>query len=244
MKLSLPTGVGIIMLCAVSAEESAAQKASCEAGISIGAFVYRGDLTPASIGSYRTASWNANLFVNRVLNDRVSVRANLALGRLAGNDAAYAKPGWRQQRAFRFGASITEASALLVWNKWGSSRKVTPYLLGGAGLSFVNIHRDWSSFNADYFSRENLSARIAEDASRNPPGIIPVLQGGAGLRYTLTDRISLAAETTLRFTRTDYLDGFSIAANSERNDHYASHTIGIIYRFGKQSGIDCPVVKN
>jgi len=243
MKLSLSTSIGIIVLC-IAGEKAQAQNSVYEGGISIGAFVYRGDLTPSAIGSYRTASWNANVFVNRLVNDRVSIRANLAFGRLEGNDAAYAKPDWRKERAFRFGASVTEASALLVWNKWGTSRRVTPYLLGGAGLSFVSIHRDWSSFNGDYFSRENLSDRLAEDVSRQPPRFIPVLQGGGGLRYQLTDRISLAAETTLRFTRTDYLDGFSIAANSDRNDHYASHTIGIIYRFGKQRGIDCPVVKN
>lgn len=213
-----------------------------EMGLGGGVFVYQGDLTPSAPGSYRTLSPAVNLFVNRIIDKKFSVRGSLFYGGLKGNDAAYPSPQWRTQRALSFNARNFEITALLLYHPVGTDRRLYTYLFGGAGFAFTKIYRDWSNFNADYFIRENLQALLNEDLTQNPPKILPVVPVGAGIRYALTTRVSAFAETSYRLTRTDYLDGFSKVANPDLTDHYQSHTIGIVWSFGKRTALDCPVI--
>ena len=87
-----------------------------------------------------------------------------------------------------------------------------------------------------------MQAGLAVDAAKSLPPIIPVLPVGAGVRYSLNDRFSLIGETSYRLSFTDYLDGFSKAANPNKNDHYLSHSIGVIYSFKKKNNkeLGCP----
>lgn len=213
-----------------------------EIGLGGGVFVYQGDLTPSPIGSYRTLSPAANLFVNRIIDKKFSVRGSLFYGELKGDDAAYPDPEWRTQRALSFNARNIELTALLLYHPLGTGRRLYTYLFGGAGLGFTRITRDASRFNAEYFVLENLQTLLNEDLQRNPPKAVPVIPVGAGIRYGLTTRLSAFAETSYRLTRTDYLDGFSKVANPDLTDHYQSHTIGIVWSFGKRTALDCPVI--
>lgn len=89
----------------------------------------------------------------------------------------------------------------------------------------------------------DVQAGLAVDAAKTLPRIIPVVPVGAGVRYALSDRFSLTAETSYRLSFTDYMDGFSKSANPDKNDHYLSHSIGIIYSFGKKDKkLGCPSV--
>lgn len=213
-----------------------------EIGLGGGVFVYQGDLTPSPIGSYRTLSPTVNLFVNRIIDKKFSLRGSLFYGGLRGDDAAYPDPEWREQRALSFNARNIELTALLLYHPLGTDRRLYTYLFGGAGLGFTRITRDASRFNAEYFVLENLQALLNEDLQRSPPKVLPVVPVGAGIRYRVTTRLSAFAETSYRFTRTDYLDGFSKAANPDLTDHYQSHTIGIVWSFGKRTALDCPVI--
>ena len=71
-----------------------------EAGLSVGSFIYQGDLTPSDLGSYQTMMPNIGFFAARLLNRSFSLRANFTFGRLKGNDALYEKPEYRRQRNF------------------------------------------------------------------------------------------------------------------------------------------------
>jgi hypothetical protein len=66
---------------------------------------------------------------------------------------------------------------------------------------------------------------------------------GIGLRYGISSRLAVSVESSYRLMFTDYLDGFSQAANPEKNDHYHSTTIGLIYRIGKKNMLGCPVLR-
>lgn len=213
-----------------------------EIGLTGGAFVYQGDLTPSQFGSYRTPRPTVNLFINRIISPVFSVRGSLFYGGLLGNDAAYQKPEWRQQRSLNFSSSALELSALLIWNAWSTEKKLVPYLFGGAGFTLLNIKRDWSHFNGEFFSNEDLGTRVMEDVAHATPKMIPVVPVGIGVQYSLSKKLSVTAETAYRLTRTDYLDGFSKAGNPELTDHYQSHTIGLLYRFGKKSSLNCPTI--
>jgi hypothetical protein len=96
--------------------------------------------------------------------------------------------------------------------------------------------------NSEVFtSTDNVQTGLSTDISHRLPKVLPVIPAGLGGRYAVTNKISLTLETSYRLSYTDYLDGFSKSANPNQRDHYFSHTIGILYSFGKKSGIDCPV---
>jgi hypothetical protein len=242
MNAFLRKGIGIALLFFYGNSETHAQMnlARLEIGLTGGTFIYQGDLTPSPIGSYRTWRPAVNLFVNRVLNSSFSLRTSLFYGGLRGDDAAYNYPAWRPQRALNFNATALELSELLVWNAWSTDRTFTPYVFGGIGLSFLNIKRDYSNFNGEFFTSEDLASRLTEDISHDPPKLVPVVPIGIGVQYALRKNLSLIGETAYRLTRTDYLDGFSKAGNPELYDHYQSHTVGVLYKFGKKNNLNCP----
>ena len=222
---------------------------SWQVGINAGMFIYEGDLTPSKLGSYKTLKPGFGLYVSRILSPAFILRTNLSFGKLKGDDAKYNDPDWRKQRNFNFTSPVTEISELLVWNIFKNNsnevgKRFSPYLFGGAGISFIKVNRDYSNFNAAYFGDgSDLPARLAEDIATNTPKRIFVLPVGAGVEYYLSPSIALTAETNFRYTFTDYLDGFSKGANPEKKDFYHSHTIGLVYKFGSKNEVGCPVVK-
>ncbi|HEY6956473.1 MAG TPA: DUF6089 family protein [Flavisolibacter sp.] len=238
----LRNGIGLVLLFSFVNTRTLAQidVSKLEVGVTGGIFVYQGDLTPSPIGSYRTLKPTFNLFVNRTLTGTFSLRTSLFYGGLMGNDAAYSSPEWRQQRNLAFNTRNIELSELLVWRAWRAERGLVPYVFGGIGASFLNIKRDWSRFNPEFFTSENLAARVAEDISHSTPTVLPVIPVGIGLQYSISKKLCILAETVYRFTRTDYLDGFSKAGNPRLNDHYQSHTIGLLYKFGRKDNLNCP----
>ncbi len=219
-----------------------------EVGLSGGVFVYQGDLTPQALGSYKTMKPQLALHLYRIISPAFSVRFNINRGKLYGNDAKYSNPDWRQQRNFNFTTPVTELSVQGVWSFLQSrSPRFSPYVFAGAGFSFLKIKRDWSNMNTTVFNDgSDVQAGLAIDAAKSTPRIMPVVPVGAGVRYALNDRFSLIGETSYRLSFTDYLDGFSKAANPNKNDHYLSHSIGVIYSFNKKntgkSKLGCPSV--
>jgi Domain of unknown function (DUF6089) len=216
-------------------------------GISAGAFVYQGDLTPSALGSYKTLRPAINLFASKLFSPSFALRGNLAFGGLKGDDAKYDHPAYRQQRNFNFASPVLEISGIAEWNILGRnyvSRGFSPYLFAGAGFSLLKIRRDYSRLNTEYFgSGSDLITGLTADAQRSLPRGLLVLPVGVGTRYYLSDRIGISAETSYRIMSNDYLDGFSRAANPAKGDHYYSHTIGVVYRLGKKNTLGCPVVK-
>jgi hypothetical protein len=219
-----------------------------ELGVNGGLFIYMGDLTPNDLGSFRTMKPVIGISGSRIVNNALAARANLVFGGLRGDESKYANPAYRRQRNLSFRSSVFEISAQMVWNPLGknySDKGFSPYLFGGAGLSFLKINRDWSRFNAEFFSAEpNIVNGLAADQNHRVPRALPVFPLGAGLRYFVSPRISVHTETTYRVAFSDYLDGFSEAANPSKLDHYYSQTIGLIYRLGKKNMLGCPVIRN
>ena len=215
-----------------------------EAGMGFSSFVYQGDLTPMRFGAFNTMRFGANLFASKLLSPSFAARVNLAVGGLRGDESTYSTPEYRQQRNFRFRSPVTELSVQAVWNPLGTNfedRGFSPYFFAGAGLAFVHVKRDYSDYNADYFDPvSDLSAKLALDAAHKPPRVLPVAPIGGGIRYNFNARWAVNAESSYRLTGSDYLDGFSEAANPNRNDHYHTITIGVIYRIGKKNLLACP----
>ena len=162
-------------------------------GIGVGAFIYQGDLTPSSIGSYKTLKPAITLFASRLFSPSFAVRANLAFGQLRGDDAKYDNPEYRQQRNFNFHTAVIELSGLAEWNilaKNYTTRGFAPYVFGGIGYGFLKIRRDWSNLNVAYFGAESdFMTNLSADAQYSLPKGVLVLPVGIGGRYYLNDKI-------------------------------------------------------
>ena len=219
-----------------------------EWGVSIGFLVYQGDLTPERLGSFRTQKLSLGLHASRILSPSFSLRAHLTVGKLKGDDARYANPEYRQQRNFNFTSPVAELSGQFVWNITGrnyADKGFSTYLFAGAGVSFLKIKRDWSNINPGYFLPEisEIWAGLAADSAHALPRVIPVIPAGAGIKYFITPQWAVNAETSYRIAATDYLDGFSQAANPDKKDKYLGYSVGLIYRTGKKNRLACPVVR-
>lgn len=248
MKQAITAGIFMLLINCVSVPAFAQRDLSkFEIGLSAGVLVYQGDLTPYRLGSYNTLRPVIAFSVNRIINTKFSLRTNLAFGGLRGDDGTYSTPPYRQQRNFNFKTPVFEISELLVAtilgaNAAGRNPGVSAYVFGGPGFTVLNIRRDWSRFNAEYFSSESATiAGLVSDQQHAVPRLIPVVPLGIGARFPISARLSLALETSYRFTFTDYLDGFSKSANDSRKDSYQGHTIGLIYNFKRNNSLKCPV---
>jgi opacity protein-like surface antigen len=222
-----------------------------EVGIVGGLFVYQGDLTPSAAGDFKTSRPGFGIFATRNINRNLAIRFQLLRGGLKGDDAKYDNPAWRQQRNFNFKSPVTELSGSFVWHLLGLQANeagiinFSPYFFGGLGYSFLKIKRDYSSFNYTHFAGETgVLTGLAEDVNHKLPKGIFEFPVGAGVRYGINEKLSFNLEGTYRLTSTDYLDGFSQAANPARNDHFHTLTVGLIYSFGKRNKWDCPKIRN
>jgi Domain of unknown function (DUF6089) len=239
----------VIMTVSFSKTNAQFQSKGIEAGIGLGAYVYEGDLTPNRFGSFKTTKPGIHFFGSIVVNANLSLRINLAIAKLKGDESKYSIPEYRQQRSFNFKTGLFELSALGVWDIRGNNYnrekgRLSPYIFSGAGLSFVKIRRDWSNMNTEIFDPESaVQVGLTIDAQKKLPRIIPFIPAGLGLRYEISDRFAISAETGYRFVFTDYLDGFSYSANPKRDDHYHSTTVGLIMKFGKGNSLACPKIK-
>jgi opacity protein-like surface antigen len=220
-----------------------------EIGISAGTMIYQGDLAPSALGSLKTMKPTATIYGARIINESFSVRLNFTLGGLKGDESLYSKPSWRQKRNFTFNSPITEASALLVWNVFGNHgsenfSRFSPYVFGGAGYSFLNIHRDWSKMDRNIFGpTSHNGAGFIKDSLHILPKGVPVIPLGIGLRYALSSNIALTTELNYRYSFSDYIDGFSYAANPSSKDSYYTFIVGAVYTFGDRNFLKCPKLK-
>lgn len=245
MRLIFRTGILPFMFCMQGVDLNAQSLLSkLEFGAQAGTFIYQGDLTPSRLGSLKTPGWQLGLSASMPLNNFLSARANFSFGKLKGDDAKYAHPGWRQHRNLNFKSPVFEVAGLVNWDIMGDPKNsigLSPYLFGGVGLSFLKVRRDASNFDSEYFSAENaVTAGLNSDLNHSTPRTLLVFPVGAGVRYPLTEYISLNAEAAYRIAFNDYIDGFSKAGNPSRKDHYHSLSVGLLYRFKSPGSVKCP----
>jgi hypothetical protein len=222
-------------------------------GVQAGVNVYMGDLTPEPLGAYKTMKPALAIFAARVLSPSFMLRGNLLFSSLKADEAKYSKPEWRRQRNFSFTTPVTELSGLLVWNIFKNNdnyldRRFSPYLFAGAGVSFMRVQRNYSNLNTIVFDdASEVRTGLAQDLTVTPPRSMLVLPMGAGVEYYISPKVSLTAETNFRYSYTDYIDGFSKAANPNKKDYYYTHTLGAIFKFsdsgkGGKGKTGCPTV--
>ncbi|MEI6898562.1 MAG: hypothetical protein WCL00_01690 [Bacteroidota bacterium] len=70
------------------------------------------------------------------------------------------------------------------------------------------------------FKDPTVFAKLAADINHGTPRVLPVIPIGAGVEFPLSQKLFLTTEASYRLTLSDYIDGFSIAADPNKKDHY------------------------
>lgn len=220
---------------------------SISVGLETGTLVYQGDLVPSIAGSFRNSKLLFGINVSKQFFPHFGIKASLSKGQIGADESIYSEPSWRQLRAFQFQTPVTEFSSLIVFDfadqSLDQTKRLTPYLFAGIGVSFLKVNRDWSRINLAAFDpKASTILGLGIDTLKNTPKVLPVIPLGAGLKYTLNERWTANAELGFRMSMSDYLDGFSKAGNASAKDFYYALKLGISYQFGS-NGIKCPPAK-
>ncbi len=241
---------GMLLVFALGFTRVTAQlfPAKYELGLTGGGFIYQGDLAPRVWGSLKTTRPGFGGYAGRILSPAVTIRFAFNIGTLRGDETKFDRPEYRKYRAFKFTGTLREFSLQAKLNLESLTPytlKWKPYLFAGVGIAYINTRTDYSEFEAGFFGPNSSTITgLAIDITRPAKMQKPVVPIGVGLRYYLTEDLSLNIEGSYRLTNTDYIDGFSQSANPNMNDHYLVATVGLSYKFGRKSRYACPVVKD
>lgn len=199
----------VVMCClllgfAAHAEEELEYK--MDMGVGMGGCFYLGD---ANSSPFANLSMMGGITARRLLNPRMAVKANLAIGHIHGSssgtfiptDAYIQAPEGGIPTTVNFSRNVLDIGAQFELSFWGfgtgvgykGNSRITPYILAGAGVTI------------------GMGGHAKTCAGMN----IPV---GVGVKYKLRPRVNIGFEWTMRFTTTDKLD--ATGYGTQLNDPY------------------------
>jgi len=261
---SLSSLTAVVIFFALSSSGAYGQRH--EIGVTFGGMYYLGDLNPSRQFAMTKPSFGAVYRLN--INDRMSLRANLLHGTLAGDDAVVQ---FNRNRNLSFTAPIWEGSAIfeftfLPFVAGNPSTIATPFVMAGFGLTHFNPKTMDNSGIEIYLRDLNT-----EDNTEKYSLFTTNMLFGIGIRYNLVSPIVLTLEWSMRSTGTDFIDDVSgyypvlstttapqrrelsdrslvgagtnqgrLRGNPDTNDWYSFAGLSITFRIKHLSPHDCP----
>lgn len=191
------------------------QAQSLEIGAGFGLTTYDGELTPPSlIGRFYILEPGVTVFARYNFNRFFAARVGFVATAVRGDDQKSGS-SWRETRNLSFNTSIYEFSAIGEWNVFGfypnkEGRWFSFYLFGGAAFYTFN---PTTSFNGQVVDLQPLGTE-GQGLPQYPDRELYSLRQfavpfGGGLKWAVTDRLTLSGEIGWRRTFTDYLDDVS-----------------------------------
>ncbi|MDX1942333.1 MAG: DUF6089 family protein [Saprospiraceae bacterium] len=179
-------------------------------GITIGAMAYNGDVSPASpFDLAQQIRPSFGVFGRTSFSNRLSAKLMINFGSVDGSDAFSAYP----ERGLQFQSKIVEANLTgelhLIRIRHTESSFTFPYFYGGVGLFHFNPKAelpDGSLVELQPLGTEGQGLPGYEKKYSRTQVNFPM---GAGVRFILSDRWSIAFEIGGRMLLTDYLDDVS-----------------------------------
>lgn len=233
---------GMLCLC-LAFTHAAAQPSAVTFGASLGAALYQGDLAHHHLGSFNRPGFSAQALTQLELHPGFALRGYFSFTQISDDEQGYR--GYHPYRNFRFKTTIRELSLQLALYPLEISAaedppRISPYLTGGAGFAYLRIRRNWSGFNPTYSWQKWVLDGLHLDTTTTLPTHTLLFPMGLGLRVRIGEYFSVYAEAIHRLTQSEYLDGFSKAANPYRNDAFTSFTAGFLVSLGAfRNGYGC-----
>lgn len=217
---------GLLLLFVLSL--SAAGQRSADYGIYGGATSYLGDINPNRL-FYRPQP-AGGLFYRYNLNPRQSIRANVLLGGLKGNDFDFNNP-YQQARDTSFSGLVGEGVLqfefnFLQYSTQGKRWNFTPYIAAGVGIAYFNT-----------------------DSPINEGPFQPVIPFSVGFKINIYKNLGIEAEYGFRKTFYDKFDGLkdNIDPNHKawlhNNDWYSFAGISFTWKIYNKL-VGCPAFKD
>lgn len=170
---------------------------------------YFGDLQSKSL-TLDQAHGGFGLGLKYDVTEQFAVRGGVFYGRISADDKN--NKASLRFRNLNFHTRLLEANVMAEYALFSlQDRKFTPYAFAGIGLFRFNPYTFDTTGGKHYLKPlstegQGLSAYPDRDEYKLTQLAIPF---GAGLRYRVSEKVSLAYEFTLRKTFTDYLDDVS-----------------------------------
>lgn len=156
-----------------------------EVGGRLGGTAYMGDANYSN--PFKEMGLSAGLLARYMFNPRMALKCDIAMGKIAG-DTRTATTQFPEGQQVSFDRTIYDVGLQFEYNFWPygngmsyrESRRLTPYLFGGLGLT--------------------IAPEPAEDVTAAH------LSFGVGVKYKFAPRWNVGVEFALRLTGTDKLD--------------------------------------
>ncbi|MGF1534201.1 MAG: DUF6089 family protein [Bernardetiaceae bacterium] len=199
-----------------------------EPGAGIGLLGYTGDVAPTP--SPNAMSVGLEVFLRYNFSPALTVRGNFLLGFTKGDDAQSLDP-MQNVRDVRFSTTFLEPSLRLEYNfrdfrSRTESRRLSPYLFGGLGLSWISVDGNF--------------------VDHNEP-MTPVIPFGVGFKLAMSYNVNLGLELGARKVFSDRIDGLDPdllttkfqSVNPYTNDMYYFISFSVSYTY--DVGGICPI---
>lgn len=181
-----------------------------EIGIGVGGTMYWGDLTPSAtsenFGNIRGAG---TVYLRNTISNKIAVRANLLVGRLAGDDNL-SSTQWMRERNLSFFTNLIELGIVgeydfLSFHRGGQWDFLELYAF--AGITAINFNPK-TNFQGNTYELQPLGTEGQGMVGfPNKYSLISAaIPLGLGLKLKITNRITLNPEFGVRLTMTDYID--------------------------------------
>jgi Domain of unknown function (DUF6089) len=231
MKKFLLLTISLLSLNTLSAQNS-------EIGLNIGGAVYSGDIEVKASNFNPQKRSNIGMFVRVPLNSTFNIRGQAYYGQFYANEKKYPTTDYRASRGLSFNTTYTEITARVEWNFLNTDGRfyledqdptIRLYSFAGFGATFFKPQTNYNtSFNP-------IADKVALDRDANYSKTAPVISGGLGGKYNLTDKISVGLETSIQKPFTDYIDGVSQISTGKTKDYYFFAHALVAYSFGDGS---------
>jgi hypothetical protein len=181
------------------------QAQTWEIGGAVGAAGYIGDLNVNN--PVKPSGGAVGLFVKRNFNRYLSAKLNYTFLQISGADSTSSSQQFRD-RNLSFTTPLKELSLMAEFNFMSyipdaGKNLYTPYIYLGGGLT---SYAPRTMLNGNEVSLRHLRT---EGQSNEYSKLAIVIPFGAGIKYNISGKWTVAADLGYRFTNTDYLDDVS-----------------------------------
>jgi hypothetical protein len=176
-----------------------------EIGGGAGAAGYIGDLNINN--PVKPSGGFVGLFVKRNFNPYLALKLGYTYGQISGADSTSGSQQFRD-RNLSFKTPLKELSLMLEFNFMSyipdaGKNKYTPYIYVGGGIT---AYAPRAQYNGTLTGLRQLRTEAQDKPYPNNAVVIPF---GAGFKYNIHGKLTVAADLGYRYTNTDYLDDVS-----------------------------------
>lgn len=202
---------GIFYASLTQAQFFAADNPNFDVSLNVGASSYFGDLTEsAKLFNQSSYAFNAGATFN--YNPHIAFRADIGYCKVQAADSKNSRADLKA-RNLSFKSNILDFSLAVEYNVLDiiNNHRFTPYVFGGVGFSYFNPYttdRFGAKQTLQPLGTEGQGLAAYPDRKPYKRTVLSAPLGG-GIKYAISDRVTLGAEFKYHYLNSDYLDDVS-----------------------------------